>query len=120
MYNSRDVDQRGNKLTIRLAFSSSRTVEELKDWYYSVLRAILLARATSSGDVATHPLNKVTKQSQLAVATNADAEVTESGVPGESLSPSNVQLPPMDVASPIGYYSTLKYEALLVCCWGGC
>jgi hypothetical protein len=55
----------------------------------------------------------------LAVTTNADAEVTESGVPGESLSPSNVQLPPMDVASPIGYYSTLKYEALLVCYWGG-
>jgi hypothetical protein len=51
---------------------------------------------------------QVTKQSQLAVTTNADAEVTESGVPGESLSPSNVQLPPMDVASPIGYYSTLK------------
>ncbi|WJX79888.1 swr complex subunit, variant 2 [Trifolium repens] len=126
-------------------FSSSRTVEELKDRYYSVLRAILLARAASSGDVTTHPLikesynvsqemerkralsmvlsqtrqqekrdeevlieakriaelrmaSKVTEQSQLVVATNADAEVTERAVPGES--PSNVQLPPMAVPSP--------------------
>ncbi|MCH92284.1 SWR1-complex protein [Trifolium medium] len=39
-------------------FSSSRTVEELKDRYYSVLRAIVHARAASSGDVATHPLIK--------------------------------------------------------------
>ncbi|GAU11316.1 hypothetical protein TSUD_343070 [Trifolium subterraneum] len=128
-------------------FSSSRTVEELKDRYYSVLRAILLARAASSGDVAIHPLikepynvsqeierkralsmvlsqtrqhekrdeevlieakriaelrmaSKVAEQSQLVVATNADAEVTERAVPGESLSPSNVQHPPMAVPSP--------------------
>ncbi|KAJ9187905.1 hypothetical protein P3X46_003317 [Hevea brasiliensis] len=39
-------------------FSSSRTVEELKDRYYSVSRAILLARAPSSGDVSGHPLVK--------------------------------------------------------------
>ncbi|MED6168579.1 swr complex subunit [Stylosanthes scabra] len=39
-------------------FPSSRTVEELKDRYYSVSRAILIARASSSGDVATHPLVK--------------------------------------------------------------
>ncbi|KAI8522541.1 hypothetical protein RHMOL_Rhmol13G0005000 [Rhododendron molle] len=32
-------------------FSSSRTVEELKDRYYSVCQAILLARAASPGDV---------------------------------------------------------------------
>ncbi|CAJ2631884.1 unnamed protein product [Trifolium pratense] len=135
-------------------FSSSRTVEELKDRYYSVLRAIVLARAASSGDVATHPVikvksnfnepynvsqeierkralsmvlsqtrqhekrdeevlieakriaelrmaSKVAEQSQLVVATNADAEVTERAVPGESLSPSNVQHPPMAVPSPI-------------------
>jgi hypothetical protein len=41
---------------------------------------------------------QVTEQSQLVVATNADAEVTERAVPGES--PSNVQLPPMAVPSP--------------------
>ncbi|XP_058199441.1 SWR1-complex protein 4 isoform X1 [Rhododendron vialii] len=39
-------------------FSSSRTVEELKDRYYSVCRAILLARAASPGDVSGHPLVK--------------------------------------------------------------
>ncbi|XP_012082947.1 SWR1-complex protein 4 isoform X4 [Jatropha curcas] len=39
-------------------FPSSRTVEELKDRYYSVSRAILIARAPSSGDVAGHPLVK--------------------------------------------------------------
>ncbi|KAF2325049.1 hypothetical protein GH714_022457 [Hevea brasiliensis] len=39
-------------------FSLSRTVEELKDRYYSVSRAILLARAPSSGDVSGHPLVK--------------------------------------------------------------
>ncbi|KAK2455839.1 SWR1-complex protein [Trifolium repens] len=117
------------------------------DRYYSVLRAILLARAASSGDVATYPLikeqynvsqemerkralsmvlsqtrqqekrdeevlieakriaklrmaSKVTEQSQLVVATNADAEVTERAVPSESLSPSNVQHPPMVAPSP--------------------
>jgi hypothetical protein len=43
---------------------------------------------------------QVTEQSQLVVATNADAEVTERAVPGESLSPSNVQLTPMAVPSP--------------------
>ncbi|WJX70925.1 swr complex subunit [Trifolium repens] len=39
-------------------FPSSRTVEELKDRYYSVLRAILLARVASFGNVASHPLIK--------------------------------------------------------------
>ncbi|XP_042517684.1 SWR1-complex protein 4-like isoform X2 [Macadamia integrifolia] len=39
-------------------FPSSRTVEELKDRYYSVSREILLARAASSADVAGHPLVK--------------------------------------------------------------
>ncbi|XP_045807748.1 SWR1-complex protein 4-like isoform X1 [Trifolium pratense] len=39
-------------------FPSSRTVEELKDRYYSVSRAILIARNPSSGDVAVHPLVK--------------------------------------------------------------
>ncbi|GLU16714.1 hypothetical protein SLE2022_331310 [Rubroshorea leprosula] len=39
-------------------FPTSRTVEELKDRYYSVSRCILLARAPSSGDVAGHPLVK--------------------------------------------------------------
>lgn len=41
-------------------FPSSKTVEELKDRYYSVSRAILIARALSPGDVATHPLVKET------------------------------------------------------------
>ncbi|XP_022757778.1 SWR1-complex protein 4-like isoform X2 [Durio zibethinus] len=35
-----------------------RTVEELKDRYYSVSRAILSSRASSSGEVAGHPLVK--------------------------------------------------------------
>ncbi|KAB1216435.1 DNA methyltransferase 1-associated protein 1 [Morella rubra] len=39
-------------------FPSSRTVEELKDRYYSVARAILIARAPSPGDVSGHPLVK--------------------------------------------------------------
>ncbi|KAA8549053.1 hypothetical protein F0562_000737 [Nyssa sinensis] len=38
-------------------FPSSRTVEELKNRYYSVCRAILIARAPS-GDVSGHPLVK--------------------------------------------------------------
>ncbi|XP_022728293.1 SWR1-complex protein 4-like isoform X3 [Durio zibethinus] len=39
-------------------FPTSRTVEELKDRYYSVSRAILIARAPSPGEVAGHPLVK--------------------------------------------------------------
>ncbi|XAR58358.1 hypothetical protein NMG60_11013730 [Bertholletia excelsa] len=39
-------------------FPSPRTVEELKDRYYSVSRAILIARAPSADDVSGHPLIK--------------------------------------------------------------
>lgn len=39
-------------------FPSPRTLEELKDRYYSVSRAILVARAPSPTDVAGHPLVK--------------------------------------------------------------
>ncbi|XP_031274113.1 SWR1-complex protein 4 [Pistacia vera] len=39
-------------------FPSSRSVEELKDRYYSVSRAIMIARAPSPGDVSGHPLVK--------------------------------------------------------------
>ncbi|KAA3469795.1 SWR1-complex protein 4 isoform X1 [Gossypium australe] len=39
-------------------FPTHRTVEELKDRYYSVSRAILVARAPSPGEVAGHPLVK--------------------------------------------------------------
>ncbi|XP_073284859.1 SWR1-complex protein 4-like isoform X1 [Primulina huaijiensis] len=39
-------------------FPSSKTVEELKNRYYSVSRAIMIARAPSLGDVAGHPLVK--------------------------------------------------------------
>ncbi|XP_041022152.1 SWR1-complex protein 4 isoform X2 [Juglans microcarpa x Juglans regia] len=39
-------------------FPSSRTVEELKDRYYSVARAMLIARAPSPGDISGHPLVK--------------------------------------------------------------
>ncbi|VVB03591.1 unnamed protein product [Arabis nemorensis] len=39
-------------------FPLSRTVEELKDRYYSVSRALLRARAQSPADVANHPLMK--------------------------------------------------------------
>lgn len=39
-------------------FPYSRTVEELKDRYYSVSRAILIARAPSPADVSGHPLVK--------------------------------------------------------------
>ncbi|KAL5791989.1 hypothetical protein ACOSP7_000583 [Xanthoceras sorbifolium] len=45
-------------ITIADRFPSSRTVEELKDRYYSVSRAILIARAPSPGDVSGHPLVK--------------------------------------------------------------
>ncbi|PIN15555.1 DNA methyltransferase 1-associated protein-1 [Handroanthus impetiginosus] len=37
---------------------SSKTVEELKDRYYSVSRTILSARAASPGEVANHPIVK--------------------------------------------------------------
>ncbi|RYQ89388.1 hypothetical protein Ahy_B09g096058 isoform E [Arachis hypogaea] len=39
-------------------FPSSRTLEELKDRYYSVSRALLIARNPSSVDIAAHPLLK--------------------------------------------------------------
>ncbi|PKU88006.1 SWR1-complex protein 4 [Dendrobium catenatum] len=39
-------------------FPTSRTVEELKSRYYSVSRALLIARAPSVADVAGHPLVK--------------------------------------------------------------
>ncbi|ESQ39366.1 hypothetical protein EUTSA_v10001452mg [Eutrema salsugineum] len=39
-------------------FPLLRTVEELKDRYYSVTRALLRARAQSPADVANHPLMK--------------------------------------------------------------
>ncbi|XP_065633915.1 SWR1-complex protein 4 isoform X3 [Quercus suber] len=39
-------------------FSSSRTVEELKDRYYSVCRAIVAARAPALGDISGNPLVK--------------------------------------------------------------
>ncbi|CAK9145249.1 unnamed protein product [Ilex paraguariensis] len=39
-------------------FPSSRSVEELKNRYYSVSRAVLNARASSPGDVSGHPLLK--------------------------------------------------------------
>ncbi|KAI3679563.1 hypothetical protein L2E82_51226 [Cichorium intybus] len=39
-------------------FPSSRTVEELKNRYYSVSRTILIARAPSPADVSSHPLVK--------------------------------------------------------------
>ncbi|XP_051118737.1 SWR1-complex protein 4 isoform X2 [Andrographis paniculata] len=39
-------------------FPSSRTVEEIKDRYYSVCRSILIARAPSHADVASNPLVK--------------------------------------------------------------
>ncbi|XP_010679469.1 SWR1-complex protein 4 isoform X2 [Beta vulgaris subsp. vulgaris] len=39
-------------------FPSPRTVEELKDRYYNVCRAILIARAPSPADVSGHPLVK--------------------------------------------------------------
>ncbi|CAL0308508.1 unnamed protein product [Lupinus luteus] len=118
-------------------FPSSRTVEELKDRYYSVCRAILIARAPSSGDVAANPLvkdpynvsqdierkralsmvlsqtrqqerrdeevlveakriaelrmpAKAAEESQLAVASNPGAEITERIIPGETPSSSMV------------------------------
>ncbi|KAM7276457.1 hypothetical protein ACFE04_018323 [Oxalis oulophora] len=39
-------------------FPSSRTVEELKDRYYNVSRALLIARAPSPADVSRNPLVK--------------------------------------------------------------
>ncbi|XP_076900421.1 SWR1-complex protein 4-like [Bidens hawaiensis] len=39
-------------------FSTSRSVEELKNRYYSVSRTILIARAPSPADVSNHPLVK--------------------------------------------------------------
>lgn len=50
---------------------------------------------------------QVTEQPQLVVASNADAEVTERAVPGETISPSNVQPPSMVVPSATDNASTL-------------
>ncbi|KAG9150309.1 hypothetical protein Leryth_017615, partial [Lithospermum erythrorhizon] len=40
-------------------FPTPRSVEELKDRYYKVSRAVLVARAPTYADVAAHPLVKV-------------------------------------------------------------
>ncbi|KAL7112457.1 hypothetical protein ACP275_04G004600 [Erythranthe tilingii] len=55
-----DLCERFNLRFIAVAdrFPSTKTVEELKDRYYSVSRAILIARAPSPGDVSAHPLVK--------------------------------------------------------------
>ncbi|XP_042437589.1 SWR1-complex protein 4-like [Zingiber officinale] len=42
----------------RFSFPQTRSVEELKNRYYSVTRALLLARAPSSTDVSGHPIVK--------------------------------------------------------------
>ncbi|KAJ1393370.1 SANT/Myb domain [Sesbania bispinosa] len=136
-------------------FPSSRTVEELKDRYYSVSRAILIARAPSSGDVAANPLvkepynvsqemerkralsmvlsqtrqqerkdeevlieakriaelrmpSKAAEETQLPVASNAGAEVSERAVPGETVSPMNVQLPSMVVPDNASTLASLR------------
>nr|XP_012569912.1 SWR1-complex protein 4 [Cicer arietinum] len=114
-----DLCERFNLRFIVIAdrFPSSRTVEELKDRYYSVSQAILIARNPSSGDVAVHPLvkvlaeakrivesrimTKVARESELVVASNAGADITERANPGETVSPSNMHLPPTVVPSPI-------------------
>ncbi|KAE9611872.1 putative transcription factor MYB-HB-like family [Lupinus albus] len=128
-------------------FPSSRTVEELKDRYHKVSRAILIARNPSFGDVAVHPLKeqynvlqeierkralslvlsqtrkqeqrdeeilaeakritelriatKVAEESKLAIASNAALDVTERAIPGETVSTSNLPLPPIVVPSTI-------------------
>lgn len=44
---------------------------------------------------------EVAEESRLVAASNADAEVTESVVPGEAISPSNAQLQPMVLPSTL-------------------
>ncbi|GFZ13662.1 myb-like transcription factor family protein [Actinidia rufa] len=51
-------------IVIANMFPSSRTVEELKDRYYGVSQAILIARASSPADVSRHPLIKEYNVSQ--------------------------------------------------------
>ncbi|PSR94696.1 SWR1-complex protein [Actinidia chinensis var. chinensis] len=51
-------------IVIANIFSSSRTVEELKDRYYGVSQAILIARASSPADVSRNPLIKEYNVSQ--------------------------------------------------------
>ncbi|XP_024639129.1 SWR1-complex protein 4 isoform X1 [Medicago truncatula] len=143
-----DLCERFNLRFIVIAdrFPSSRTVEELKDRYYSVSRAMLIARNPSSTDVAMDPLvqepynvsqemerkraqslilsqtkqqerrdeevlaeakriaelrimTKVDLESELDVASKACANVTERANPGETVSPSNTELPPIVVSS---------------------
>ncbi|KAJ7977696.1 SWR1-complex protein 4/DNA methyltransferase 1-associated protein [Quillaja saponaria] len=48
-------------------FPSSRTVEELKDRYYSVSRAISISRAPSPGDVSGNPLVKLERKRALSM-----------------------------------------------------
>ncbi|CAL0316506.1 unnamed protein product [Lupinus luteus] len=128
-------------------FPSSRTVEELKDRYHKVSRAILIARNPSFGDVAVHPLKeqynvsqeierkralslvlsqtrkqeqrdeeilaeakritelriatKEAEESKLVIASNAAVDVTERAIAGETVSTSNLPLPPIVVPSTI-------------------
>ncbi|KAJ0797232.1 putative SWR1-complex protein 4/DNA methyltransferase 1-associated protein [Helianthus annuus] len=46
---------------------SSRSVEELKSRYYSVSRAILIARAPSPADISSHPLVKMERKHALSM-----------------------------------------------------
>nr|KAJ0193247.1 hypothetical protein LSAT_V11C800454470 [Lactuca sativa] len=51
-------DLRFSVIADRFSSSSSRTMEELKNRYYSVSRTILIARAPTPADVSSHPLVK--------------------------------------------------------------
>ncbi|XP_048435334.1 SWR1-complex protein 4 isoform X5 [Pyrus x bretschneideri] len=79
-------------------FSSSCTVEELKERYYKVSRSILIARAAAfPGNISEHPIVKNAKESELLVTFTMDSE--RAIVFGETLSPpSNSEFAPAMVA----------------------
>ncbi|KAL0436011.1 UNVERIFIED_CONTAM: SWR1-complex protein 4 [Sesamum radiatum] len=98
-------------------FPSSKTLEELKDRYYSVSRAILIARAPSPGDVAAHPLVKVLAQAKkISEARKATKASEESELPvlsdigslgadkatADTVNPStNSQIPSSSITAPV-------------------
>ncbi|KAH9730886.1 SWR1-complex protein 4 [Citrus sinensis] len=93
-------------------FPSSRTVEELKDRYYGVSRAILIARAPSPTDVSGHPLVKEVERkralsmvlSQTKHQERKDAEVLAEAkrITDSRMASRAAEEPEMPVASHVG------------------
>uniref|UniRef100_M4CJT7 Myb-like domain-containing protein n=1 Tax=Brassica campestris TaxID=3711 RepID=M4CJT7_BRACM len=104
-------------------FPLSRTLEELKDRYYSVTRALLRARAQSPAELANHPLIKILAEAKritemrLAARRAAEPDVPANENIGSVSPSSNSQLPATAVApstlTMADYASTLASLRML-------